>query len=120
MKTGRRIAVFEDDDAVAELVRRWLGDAGHLVEIDVSMEQIRDFDLVIADVSIPRAAQSLLDSLATPQAKIAILLISARFRKGQEGSIELANELGVQGVLPKPFTKRQLLAAVSQALSRRG
>lgn len=114
----RRIAVIDGDDAVRELVRRWLVDAGHAVDTYSSPVPVGDVCLVVADVANPRDAHSLMGELHTSAGGVAVLLLSARFRKGQEGSIQLADELGVNGVLPKPFTKRQLLAAVSQALSR--
>ena len=115
---GRRIAVIEGDDAVRELARRWLVDAGHDVETYASPTTVGEVDLVIADVASPRAVSPMLGELLQPVGAVAVLLLSARFRKGQEGSVQLADELGVKGVLPKPFTKRQLLAAVAQALSR--
>ena len=115
---GHRIAVIDGDEAVRELVRRWLVDAGHVVETYPVLGNVGDVALVIADVASPRVVKPLLSELLQPVSGVAVLLISARFRKGQEGSVELADELGVQGVLPKPFSKRQLLAAVAQALSR--
>ena len=118
MQMGHRIAVIEGDDAVRELARRWLVDAGHDVETYASPKAVGEFDLVIADVASPRATRPLLGELVQPGDGVAVLLLSARFRKGQEGSVQLADELGVKGVLPKPFTKRQLLAAVDLALSR--
>ena len=117
MKKRHRIAVFDEDDSVRELVRRWLVDAGHEVETHSSPTDIEQADLVIADVASPRQAKPLLDDLAQTARGIAVLLISARFRTGQDGSLQLAVELGVDGVLPKPFTKRQLLAAVARALA---
>jgi DNA-binding response OmpR family regulator len=113
-----RIAVIDRDDAVCELLRRWLIDAGHAVETRPSPACLGGVGLVIADVASPRDARPVLGELLGPDGGAAVLLLSARFRKGQEGSITLADELGVKGVLPKPFTKRQLLNAVSQAMRR--
>ena len=118
MKTGHRIAVIDEDDAVRELVQRWLADAGHVVETHAHLAGVGDVDLVIAEVASPRSGRPLFTELPKPACDVAVLLTSARFRKGQEGSIQLADELGVKGVLPKPFTERELLAAVGQALSR--
>jgi DNA-binding response OmpR family regulator len=115
---GHRIAVIDGDDAVRELVRGWLVDAGHVVETYPVLVSVGDVDLVIADVASPRVVKPLLGELLRPANGVHVLLISARFRKGQEGSTELADEFGVKGVLPKPFSKRQLLAAVARALAR--
>ena len=118
LNMGRRIAVIDGDDAVRELVRRWLVDAGHAVDTYPSLVPVGDVGLVIADMASPREAPLLMSELLKSAGGVSVLLLSARFRKGQEGSIPLADELGVKGVLPKPFTKRQLLASVNQALSR--
>lgn len=115
---GNRIAVIDRDDSVRELVCRWLVGAGHTVDAYASPLAVGDVALVIADVASPRDARSGMTELLQSAAGVAVLLLSARFRKGQEGSVPLAEEFGVKGVLPKPFTKRQLLAAVTRALSR--
>jgi len=43
-------------------------------------------------------------------------VISARFRRGLEASASASWQLGVRKVLPKPFTRRELLAAVRESL----
>jgi len=45
-----------------------------------------------------------------------ILAVSARFRRGLAGSSEAARRLGVKKVLPKPFTRKELLAAVRETV----
>jgi CheY-like chemotaxis protein len=45
-----------------------------------------------------------------------ILLLSGRFRRGLAGSAEAALRLGVKRVLPKPFTRNELLSAVAGSL----
>ena len=42
--------------------------------------------------------------------------MAARFRRGLAGSAEAARRLGVQAVLPKPFTRTELLTAVRAAM----
>jgi DNA-binding response OmpR family regulator len=119
MSKARRIAVIEEDELVRELLRRWLSDAGHAVEAYSAPTRIGEVDLIIADVASPRAAGPVLVQLLQANSRTPILLLSARFRTGQDGSVQLANELGVAAVLPKPFTQRQLIAAVHQSLSTR-
>jgi len=70
--------------------------------------------LVIADVANPRRAATLIASLRTYQAPI--LIVSARFRRGLGASAVAARQLGVEGVLPKPFTRSELLVAVSDVI----
>ena len=45
-----------------------------------------------------------------------ILLLSARFRRGTGSSISVARQLGVRNVLPKPFTRGELLSAVGESI----
>jgi DNA-binding response OmpR family regulator len=119
MKREGRIAVVEADDLVRDLVRQWLVDAGYLVEAYSTPARMGAVDLIVADVASPRAAEPLLRQLLQTGHSVPVLLLSARFRTGQGGSVHLADELGVKGVLPKPFTQRQLLAAVRQSLAKR-
>jgi len=71
--------------------------------------------LIIADIPDPREAAALVQSLreAYPSP---ILIVSARFRRGLGDSVEVAHELGVSKVLPKPFTRKELLGAVSESI----
>jgi DNA-binding response OmpR family regulator len=45
-----------------------------------------------------------------------IMALSARFRRGLGSSQETARQLGVRKILPKPFTRAELLAAIREAL----
>jgi DNA-binding response OmpR family regulator len=45
-----------------------------------------------------------------------ILLLSARFTRGLGASVEAAQRLGVRKVLPKPFTREELLVAVGESV----
>jgi DNA-binding response OmpR family regulator len=115
------ILIVETDDLIRGLLERWLGEAGYVVVAGSSAAAARDDArekaprLVIANISRPRGAEALIRSLqATYPAPI--LVISARFRRGLEASASAAYQLGVRKVLPKPFTRRELLAAVRESL----
>jgi CheY-like chemotaxis protein len=47
-----------------------------------------------------------------------LIAISAQFRPGLAGSGSAADELGVEQVIAKPFSRRDLLAAVRSAIGR--
>jgi DNA-binding response OmpR family regulator len=114
---GGHILVVETDDLVRALLERWLGEAGYVVKLgDHAAPDIHGEPcLVIANIAIPRRADGAVRSLKAAHSA-PILAISARFRRGLEGSAEAARRLGVCHVLPKPFTRRQLLAAVRESI----
>ena len=113
-----RIAVVEADELVRELLIRWLREEGHEVSDfdDVSLLQGgNEFDVLIADVPSPRKAAEPLRLLRSVH-EGSIVLVSARLRGGIGRSRELARELGVGGLLPKPFNRQELFAVVDEAM----
>ena len=111
MKGKGFIVIQEEDDLIRELLERWLGEAGYSVGVDAHQTP----RLVIANVPSPRGAQALIESLQAVYAA-PILVLSGRFRRGLAGSAEAARRLGVKKVLPKPFTRKELLSAVTASL----
>jgi DNA-binding response OmpR family regulator len=111
------ILVIETDDLIRELLERWLGEAGYAVVACAAGDPppAEGARLVIVDVESPRGAGARIASLqAAYQAPM--LVLSARFRRGLGASAAAARQLGVQKVLPKPFTRAELLAAVSETI----
>jgi DNA-binding response OmpR family regulator len=104
------VLIHEADVLIRELLERWLGEAGYTVSATADERP----SLVIADVPSPRGAQALVQSLQVYAAPI--LVLSGRFRRGLAGSAEAARRLGVKKVLPKPFTREELLSAVAASL----
>jgi CheY-like chemotaxis protein len=105
------IVVQEEDDLIRELIERWLGEAGYRLRPE-GEERPR---LVIANVPSAQGAQRVIEALQAVYAA-PILVLSGRFRRGLAGSAEAANRFGVEKVLPKPFTREELLSAVHEAL----
>ena len=105
------IAIHEEDDLIRELLERWLEEAGFAVRGSTNGSPV----LVIANLPSPRGAQARIDALREVYAA-PILALSGRFRRGLAGSAEAARRLGVKKVLPKPFTREELLSAVRASL----
>jgi len=114
------ILIIETDELIRELLERWLSEAGYDVVAQPSSTSasIAAPRLVIANISRPRDAEALVKSLESAY-KAPILLMSGRFRRGLAASKNAARELGVRKVLPKPFTREELLAAVRESLATR-
>jgi len=106
------VLIMEEDAQIRELLERWLGEAGYVVTT-ASDGPPR---LIIADVAEPQSADERIAALRAVYAA-PILLLSARFRRGLGSSADAALRLGVQKVLPKPFTRSELLAAVSDSIA---
>ena len=107
------VVVLEEDPLIRPLLERWLSEAGYEVS-DTRAEEAKPV-LVVADVPDPKSAEPLIRSLQREYAA-PILVLSARFRRGLAGSAEAARRLGVKKVLPKPFTRKELLAAVRESV----
>jgi len=113
-----RIAVIEADELVRELMLRWLLDEGHqALDFDdiTRLQAGGECDVLIADVPSPRKAAEAVRVLRSVH-KGSIVLVSARLRGGVGRSRELARALGVNGMLPKPFTRQELLCVVDEAM----
>ena len=115
------ILVVETDDLIRELLERWLGEAGFMVLTGPVGSTGPGApsgppSLVIVNVPNPRGAQALVRAL-NDQHGAPVLVISGRFRRGLGASVEAARRLGVRKVLPKPFSREELLAAVEEAIA---
>lgn len=111
------VVVVERDPLIRELMVRWLGEAGYqAIEPGTTHAGIRvSPQLIVADISDANSALAIIESLRAAYS-VPILALSTRFRRGLGGSTEAAQRLAVRGVLPKPFTRGELLTAVAAAL----
>jgi DNA-binding response OmpR family regulator len=105
------VVIHEDDDLIRQLLERWLVEAGYAVRATAEEAP----SLVIVNVPSPNDAQPMIQSLKAAYAA-PILVLSARFRRGLAGSEEAAHRLEVRKVLPKPFTREELLSAVEASM----
>jgi DNA-binding response OmpR family regulator len=114
--TESYIVIVEPDELLRELLERWLGEAGYAVVSGKDRNELRVLPrLVIADISDPVSAGATIEALQNAYSA-PILALSARFRRGLGGSSEPAKRLRVGKVLPKPFTREELLRAVRDSV----
>ena len=112
---GSGIVIIEEDKLMRELLAEWLSAEGYSVSAAApGIAQVpHDADLVIVDVYMPRhEGTSRLRAVKAVYPDTPLIAISGQFRPGLVGSCTAANALGVRQVIAKPFTRRDLIAAV--------
>jgi DNA-binding response OmpR family regulator len=117
-----RVLVVEDDPLVGDGVRRALGGGGFAVDLVATAEAAKSaldtesFDLVIADIGLPRQdGLQLVRSLRSRGQIVPVLMLTAR--DGLADRVA-ALDLGADDYLTKPFQVPELLARC-RALIRR-
>jgi CheY-like chemotaxis protein len=117
----KRILVVDDERSFADLVSDILLDAGYVVSCASSgPEALKQFrtsptDLVILDLFMPHpdGLETLLDfKREFPDLKV--LLTTGKQHLLSGNSVELAQSLGANGTLFKPFTPKELLRVVAE------
>ncbi len=102
-----------------ELLVEWLSAEGYSVNAAVPGDaQVPDrAALVIVNVYMPRReGANRLRAVRAAYPETPLIAISGQFRSGLGGSCTAANALGVRQVIAKPFTRRDLLAAVHDVI----
>ena len=118
--TGR-ILLIEDDPRLAEMVQRYLGEAGFDVviaskgELGIARYAREGFDCIILDLTLPDIDGLDVCRRIRTQAQTPILMLTAR---GDAMDRVVGLELGADDYLPKPFEPRELLARVKAILRR--
>jgi CheY-like chemotaxis protein len=116
----RRILIADDDSTLRQLVRLTLPAEGfQIVEArdgDDALQQIgvRTPDLIVLDWNMPgRSGADVLDQLQRDGIEVPVIVLTAETRPNHRA---LANALGAQTFLTKPFSPLELLSAVESVL----
>jgi CheY-like chemotaxis protein len=109
------IVIIEEDKLMRELLVEWLSEEGYSVcAAALGAAQVPGkADLAIVDVYMPRhEGANRLRAVKAAYPETPLIAISGQFRSGLFGPCTAAATLGVRQVIAKPFTRRDLLAAV--------
>ena len=109
------IVIIEEDKLMRELLVEWLSAEGYSVREAApgDAQGPAKADVVIVDVYMPRyEGANRLRAVKAAYPETPLIAISGQFRSGLVGSCIAAAALGVRQVIAKPFTRRDLLAAV--------
>ena len=121
--SDRRVLLIEDEPNIIEAIRFILSRDGWRVDThsdgETAVEAVRSRspDLVILDVMLPnRSGYDILNDLRnlTETATLPILMLTAR---GQKKDRELAEKLGVNRFMTKPFSNADILATVRELVT---
>jgi PAS domain S-box-containing protein len=117
----KRILLVEDEEAIREVVKRSLTDAGHLVTVASTPHEALalgpggDFDLLVTDVIMPEVSgPELAEKLAALGCSFKTLYMS-----GYTGEIATGRGLlrGDQALIEKPFLPRELICKIEEVLT---
>jgi DNA-binding NarL/FixJ family response regulator len=104
------IVIIEDDELMNALLKDCLMEAGYPVRSSAAPEAAGAPDLMIVNVSMPRASGAeMLREARTMYPEAPVIAISGQFCSASSGCAEA---LGVRRVIPKPFSRDELLDAV--------
>ncbi len=121
--TPARVLVVDDDPALRELLRDYLGLSGFQVDEADGGEQMRQRlaaappDLVVLDIMLPGEDGLSLARTLRQHSNLPIVMLSAR---GEEIDRVVGLEVGADDYLAKPFSPRELLARIRALLRRAG
>lgn len=119
---AERLLMIEDDAALAQLVREYLGPLGFVVSASATAADglrrldAEGFDAVLLDVMLPDLDGFEVCRRIRAGSDVPILMLTAR---GDDEDRIAGLEIGADDYLPKPFNPRELLARIRAILRRR-
>ncbi len=119
----KRILVADDDKRLADLVRRYLENAGYSVSVAhdgrkaLDIARGRQPDLVILDLMMPELDGWDVCRILRSESDVPIIMLTAR---STEDDMLLGLDLGADDYINKPFSPREVVARVRTVLRRSG
>lgn len=117
------ILIVDDERVIREIAADILTKAGHVVRavpdgaMAVEAFTYESFDVLVTDIYMPRKqGLDIILELRQKYPGLAIVAISGGVGGDAEGCLQVAEKLGANSVLAKPFTSEQLEQAVARAV----
>jgi DNA-binding response OmpR family regulator len=113
-----RIILIDDDELLSNTVARGLTAAGHTVVVASNgFDGVKHFrensaDLILTDINMPHGG---LPTIRVLRAEYPQLLIMAM--SGNPTHLDMAGALGANRIIAKPFTPKELAAAITEVLA---
>jgi CheY-like chemotaxis protein len=114
-----RIIIIDDDAVLREILTRLLTEAGHNVTVTTNgFEGVKAFraepaDLILTDIMMPYGGLPTIRVLRSEFPNLKIIAMSG----GGQPRLDLAEGLGANRTLAKPFASKDLLDAVHKLLA---
>jgi CheY-like chemotaxis protein len=117
------ILLIEDDSAVRQMLRLTLEQQGHTVveaadgNEGVALAAEEDFDVILTDIIMPeRDGLEVIMTIRRSNPQIKIIAMSGGGRVSAMDYLQIARSMGAVRILAKPFSNKQLNAAISEAI----
>jgi len=119
-----KILIIDDDQMVSATIELLLLKAGHSVtlaangNLGVASFKANPVDLVITDIIMPeKEGIETIQEIRAISPKVPIIAISGGGRTKNYDFLRMANKLGANDVLKKPFANDELLSMVNKCLT---
>ncbi len=110
----KRVLVVERDNLQRELISEWLRESGvQMLTPDAVAGGRAEVDAILIDVTCQQQAHETLASWRSAHPRAEIVLASGRFSRGDMANDAMAARFGVTRILAKPFTRKDLWAALN-------
>lgn len=120
-----KIAIIDDDPGITEIISETLSDEGHETytynSSEIGFQELMNIkpDILFLDLFMPGlTGYDLISSLNHLKTKVHIVAISGGFNQvDKETSVEVAQKLGAEYGITKPFELNQLITVVNKILN---
>ena len=120
-----RILIIDDNPDVLTAVHWVLASEGHTVEDaptgskGIALHRANPFDLILTDIVMPeKEGISTIIDLRREYPHLKIIAMSGGGDFEPYGYLDIAIRVGADRTLPKPFSRKELIETVNEALAR--